>query len=181
MAIKTMAMSSGNEQYNKGWHTLEISNAKYGTWENGDNSKTYLDIWFKDYPENFNMRIFEAHEKATQEEFKISNIFKRANAGIISVLKDPTGKRPVIQYDDEASGLVGKSINCYFYKEQGKDGKTYARAFEDIAPVVQKGEHLSYTEEQVSGIKTSVENRVQKIQDKSKNGTSNVTDDDIPF
>ena len=164
MAIKTISMSSGNDQYNEGWHTIEISKAEYGTWEGRDGEPvTYLDMWFKDYPENFNMRIFEARNKETNEEFKIANIFKRANAGIVSVLKDPTGKRPVIQYDDEASGLIGKSINAYFIKEAGKGGKTYAKAFEDIAPVAQEGDHLSYSQKDVDGIKNSVENRVKKV------------------
>ena len=179
MAIKTMSMSTGNHSYDEGWHELEITKAEYGTWEGTDASKQYLDMWFKDYPENFKMRVFEAHTKESNEEFKIANIFKRANAGIVSVLKDPTGKRPVIQYDDEPSGLVGKSINAYFYKKAGKDGKSYAQPFEDIAPVAQQGEHLSYTDDDVKGIKASVEKRVAKVVKPVERTT--VSADDIPF
>ena len=168
MAIKTMSMSTGNGQYNEGWHTLTIAKAEYGVWKNPTGqSKRYIDVWFNDYGDNFNLRVYETFTKESKEEFKIANLFKNANAGIVSVLKDPSGKKPIIQYDDEATGLVGKTINAYFYKEEGKDGNQYARVFDDIAPVAQEGEHISYTEEQVTGIKSAIEKRVSAKQSKS--------------
>ena len=182
MAIKTMSMSTGNGQYNEGWHTVTISKAEYGTWKSPDgNSKRYIDVWFTDYPDNFNMRVYEVYTKESKEEFKIANLFKNANAGIMSVLKDPTGKRPVIQYDDEASGLVGKTINVYFYKEEGKDGNQYSRAFDDIAPIEQESDHLSWTTEQVAGIKAAVEKRVAKKLSNSTTYATTTTTSDDPF
>ncbi len=161
MAIRTMSMSSGGNQYNEGWHTLTIKQAEYGSWKSptGD-SKKFIDVWFNDYPENFNLRVYAVHNKETNEEFKIANLFRNANAGIMSVLQDPTGKKPVIQYDDDASGLAGKTINAYFYKEEGKDGNQYARIFDDIAPIEQETDQLSWTIEQVSSLKSGVEKRV---------------------
>ena len=41
--------------------------------------------------------------------------------------------------------------------------------FDNIAPVVQEGEHLSYTEEQVSGIKNSLEKSLHKMLDSTVN------------
>ena len=50
----------------------------------------------KDYPENMNIRVYETFNNTTKEEFKIANLFKHANAGIVGVLKDPNGKNPLI-------------------------------------------------------------------------------------
>ena len=161
MAVKTMAMGGGDGKFNDGWHELAIATAEYGTYKSPNGEKKYLDLTFDGYPENMNLRVYEVYNKKTNEEFSIANIFKYANAGIIAVLKDPTGKKPVIQYDDEASGLVGASINVFFYKET-KSGKGYSRMFNSIAPVVQEGEHITYTEDQVAGIKASVEKRYNK-------------------
>ena len=108
------------------------------------------------------LRIYEVTNKKTNEEFKISNLFKYANAGIMGVLNDPTGKKPVIQYDDEAEGLVGKKVHVLFYKEQ-KTGKSYTRMFDSVAPVEQKGEHISYTANQVSSIQVSIEKNLEKM------------------
>ena len=191
MAVKTMSASTGGGQYNAGWHELTISKAEYGTWKGPKDTKRYIDVWFEGYSDNMNMRVYETTTK-TGEEFKIANLFKMANAGIIDVLQDPTGKRPVIQYDDEATNLVGKNVNTYFYKET-KTGNEYSRILDAVAPVVQEGEHLSYTADQVSGIKRSVESNYKKraaINGGSSNGfaestvspNTEVTEDEtIPF
>ena len=163
MALKTVSMSTGGGLFTAGWHELKISKAKYDVFEGPNGKKRFLDIWFEDYPDNMNLRVYESFNKTTKDEWKIANIFKFANAGIAGVLKDPTGKQ-AIQFDDEAAGLIGKSINAFFYKET-KTGNDYTRIFDSIAPVEQEGEHLSFTDKQVASIKQSVENQYQKSLD----------------
>ena len=195
MAVKTMPVSSGTGQYNVGWHDLLISKAEYGVWKSPDGTnKRYIDLWFDGYSDNMNLRIYEVVNKETGEEFKIANLFRYANAGILEVLQDPTGKRPIIQYDDEAHHLVGKHIHAYFYKEQ-KTGNEYSRIFDTIAPVEQEGEHVSWTADQVASLKVSAEKNYRRVHEgvSTTNGTilestpvSNTTtntqtDNDIPF
>ena len=162
MTIKTMTVPTGGGLYTVGWHELKITKAEYGIWKSsGGDGKRYIDLWFEKYPDNSNLRIYETKNKTTGEEFKIAGLFRYANAGIMDVLKDPTGKKPVIQYDDEASGLIGKNINVYFYKET-KTGNNYTRMNDSIAPVEQEGEKLSYTESDVTSIKNATEANFQK-------------------
>ena len=192
MAVKTMPVSSGTGQYNVGWHDLLITKAEYGVWKSPDGtSKRYIDLWFDGYSDNMNLRMYEVINKESGEEFKIANLFRYANAGILEVLQDPTGKRPIIQYDDEADHLVGKHINAYFYKEQ-KTGKEYSRIFDTVAPVEQEGEHgLSWTADQVSSLKASAEKNYNRIHGGTTTTNStllentsvvnNTSADDIPF
>tara|TARA_Y100001963_G_C6734752_1_gene425782 strand:+ start:93 stop:674 length:582 start_codon:yes stop_codon:yes gene_type:complete len=172
MAIKTMSASSGGGgQYNAGWHELTISKAEYGNWKGPDGlAKRYLDVWFQGYPDNMNMRIYETFTKETNEEFKIASLFRFANAGILEILKDPTGKKPVIQYDDDAKNLLGKVINVLFYKET-KTGNNYSRIFDSVAPIEQEGDHISYGSDQVASIKKSVEANLERRQSASSNDT----------
>ena len=162
MAVKTMAVNSGGGKFEDGWHELTITHAKYGVYKQGDNDKRYVTLNFDGYPDNMDLRIYEVVNKKTGEEFKVSNLFKYANAGIMGVLKDPTGKKPVIQYDDEAEGLVGKKVNVLFYKEQ-KTGNGYTRMFDSIAPVEHEGEHLSYTADQVTAIQSGIEKNLENM------------------
>jgi predicted HicB family RNase H-like nuclease len=163
MAVKTMSATSGGDgKFDDGWHELTIANATYGTYKAPAGDKRYITLNFEGYPDNMDLRIYEVFNKTTNEEFKVANLFKYANAGILNVLQDPTGKKPVIQYDDEASGLIGKKVNVLFYKER-KTGKGYTRMFDNIAPVEQEGEHISYTADQVSGIQKSLEKSLDKM------------------
>jgi len=185
MAIKTMsAASGGGGKFSEGWHECTVKKAEYGTYKRNDGtSKQYIDVWFEDYPDNHNLRVYEATNKTTNEEFKLANVFKFANAGIVGVLKDPNGKHPLIQYDDDPKGLVGKVINTFLYKET-KTGNNYTRVFDDIAPVVQEGEHLSYTETDVTSIKKGIEDRCSRLnavtQETEATATAG-TDDDMPY
>ena len=164
MAVKTMsAVGGGDGKFEDGWHELTIASANYGTYKATTGDKKYMSLKFEGYPDNMDLRIYEVTNKTTGEEFKIANLFKYANAGIMGVLQDPTGKKPVIQYDDEPQGLVGKKVHVLFYKEQ-KTGKGYTRMFDTIAPVEQVGEHISYTADQVSGIQSSIEKNLEKMQ-----------------
>ena len=122
MAVKTMTQHTGTGLFDAGWHELVISSAAYDTWTGPDGKvKRYVSLHFEGY-DHMNLRIYEAKNKETDVEFKIANLFRYACAGIIDVLNDPTGKNPVIQYDDEAENLVGTRINVFFYKEKADDG-----------------------------------------------------------
>ena len=176
MAIKTMSHNSGNGTWSEGWHQLTVTEAEYGDW----NGKRFLDVWFEGYPKTFKLRVYEAHNKETHEEFALAKFFKLSNTGIIDKVKSPSGKE-AIQYDDEASGLVGKSINGYFYKEG-----EYTRVSDRIAPTAQQGEVLSYNEDDVNFWKSVAEKHVNERVKKStpiiKDATTeNVSEEDIPF
>ena len=177
MAVKTMKKNTGNGQFNAGWHELTIETATDGTWTNGQGSETRtIDLTFKDYPEGMRHRVFATHNKTTNEEFNIANLFRYACAGIISVLNDPTGKNPVIQYDDEVTNLVGTRVNAFFFKQKSTtDDKEYSRIF-DLAPVVQETEHITWKVDDVDSLKHSVEKRYTKkhVTSNSVVGTVNV-------
>ena len=185
MAVKTMKKNTSS-QFVAGWHELTISKATDGVW----NDKRIIDLNFKDYPENMHHRVFETHNKTSGDEFKIANLFRFACAGIISVLNDPTGKNPVIQYDDEVANLVGTRVNVLFVKEASTtDGKEYSRTF-DLVPVVQETEHLTWTEDDVARLKNGVEKQHAKRIATTTNGvgtvnlgaTGTVTGDaEVPF
>ena len=171
MAVKTMAKNTGTGQYNAGWHELTISKAVDGKW----NDKRTIDLNFENYPDNMRHRVFESHNKTSGDEFKIANLFRFACAGIISVLQDPTGKNPVIQYDDEVTNLVGTRVNVLFVKEASTiDGKEYSRTF-DLVPVVQETEHITWTDDDVARLKRNVEKQYAKRTATTTNGVGTVT------
>ena len=186
MAVKTMAKNTGTGQYNAGWHELTISKATDGKW----NDKRIIDLNFKDYPDHMHHRVFETHNTTSGDEFKIANLFRFACAGIISVLNDPTGKNPVIQYDDEVTNLIDTRINVLFVKEVSKkDGKEYSKIF-DLVPVVQETEHIIWTTDDVERLKKNVEKQYAKKTTNTTNGIGTVTvdttttstgDAEIPF
>ena len=185
MAIKTMSASTVGSKFEEGWHKVIISKAEYGVYESDipdTDDKRYLDMWFEDYPDNMNLRAYEVFNKTTKEEFKVANIFKYANAGIVGVLKDPNGKHPLIQFDDEPKGLIGTTINLYVYKEN-KSGNNYSRIFDSIAPIEQEGEHLSFKTTDVSSIKSGAEKRVKNMLEATKKSANGFTEtvDSEPF
>ena len=181
MAVKTMAKNTGSGQYTEGWHELTISKATDGNW----NEKRTIDLNFEGYNESMQHRVFETHNKTSGEEFKIANLFRYACAGILGVLNDPTGKNPVIQYDDEVINLVGTRVNALFVKKLNSEtDKEYVEIY-DLVPVVQETEHLTYTEDDVSRLKAKVEKRQSTKTVPSTNGVETVTPNaataDIPF
>ena len=187
MAVKTMSVPSGTGQFNVGWHDLTISKAEYSVWKDPNGiDKKYVDLWFDGYPDNMNLRMYEVVNKETGEEFKIANLFRYTNAGIIETLNDPTGKKPIIQYDDDAVNLVGKRIHAYFYKEQ-KTGNEYSRIFDTIAPVEQEGEHISWTADQVTSLKASAEKNFNRLHNDTNSTlestpvTHKASSQDVPF
>ena len=179
MAIKTMnSTATGQNKWVEGWHTVVISEAFYGTW----NEKRYLEIKFEDYPDNFTLRTYETFNKETHEEFNVTKLFKLANAGLIDKIKSPDGKE-AIQYDDEPMNLVGKSINVFFYKD--KSG--YNKISDRIAPVEQEGEVVSYTADNVKFWKDIAEKdwlkrlKADAPASGSNTTTPNTEGEEIPF
>ena len=158
MAVKTMPMSTGTGLYNEGWHEVTIRQATEGVWKGPKGESKYVDLLFEDYADNNNLRVYEARNKETNEEFKLVNLFRYAMAGIIEKLDDPTGKKPILQYDDDVANLVGTHINVFIYKN--KDG--YSEFFDTIAPVEQEGKHYSFTADQVTALKTAAEKNFSK-------------------
>ena len=175
MAIKTMSHSTGTGTWAEGWHELTIESAEYGDY----NGSKFIDVLFEGYPKNFNLRIYEAINKETHEEFALARLFKMANAGIIDKIKSPNGKE-AIQYDDDPKFLVGKKINTYFYKEG-----EYKRISNRIAPVVQDGDIISYTPNDVLFWKKVAEEYETKRKDKTPVAEDTTTTEssnaDIPF
>jgi len=189
MAVKTMKKNTGSGQFSAGWHELTIKTATDGVWKDGQGTeKRTVDLTFEDYPEAMSHRVFATHNRTTNEEFNIANLFRYACAGIISVLNDPTGKNPVLQYDDEVTNLVGTRVNAFFFKQKSTtDDKEYSRIF-DLAPVVQETEHIIWKTDDVDSLKHSVEKRYAKkhLTDNNTVGTVNIdtttnSTADIPF
>ena len=190
MAVKTMPKDTGTGLYNAGWHELTISSAAYDIWTDPKgNSKRYVDLRFEGYPENMNLRIYEVKNRETDVEFKIANLFRFACAGIIDVLNDPTGKNPVIQYDDEAENLVGTRINVFFYKKLADDGNEYSRPFDTVAPVEQETKYVSWTADDVARLKASAEKNFVRVKGDKVDHTNHHTtakatttsDAELPF
>ena len=188
MAVKTMPMSTGTGQYNAGWHEVTVRHATADVWSNPKGeARRYIDLLFENYADNMNLRIYEAKNSETGEEFKLVNLFRYAMAGIIDVLNDPTGKKPILQYDDDVVNLVGRHINVLVYKN--KDN--YSDFFDTVAPVEQEGEHYSFTADQVTGLKASAEKGLARSSKSNHvtNGTvlqgtpitSNTSNEDVPF
>ncbi len=156
MAIKTMSASSGGgSKYSEGWHDAKISKAEYGEW----NGKKYLELWFEGYGQYQTMKVYEMFSKADNQEFAIARVFKYAQAGIMSVLDDPTGKRPIIQYDDDINGLIGKGLAIRLHPDP-KNPK-YTRISSEPAPIAGKYEHMSFTDDVVASIKAGADKRLE--------------------
>jgi len=167
MAIKTVTVGSGGSDYEAGWKQLTVKNAKYDTY----NGKKFMDVWFEDYPDNLNARVYETINKTTKEEFRISSWFRFANAGIQEVIDNGSGK-PLITYDDDVANLEGVEINVLFYK----DGD-YSRIWREAAPVATdeaEEKLLSYTEDDVSYWKTRAERSLAQKEAMSGESESSV-------
>lgn len=164
----------GTGLWNEGWHTVVISKAEYGDWQD----TKYIDVYFDGYPENFNMRIYEKIGK-DGEEFAIGNLFRFADAGITDALESAEGET-VIKMNDNAEELVGKTVNTYFYK----DGK-FTRILGQIAPVPFKNIVEEFTERDVKYFKGRCESFFSKwVEPKLKDSNADevVTEaTDVPF
>ena len=125
--LKMTVKSGGTGDYSSGWKTVTVKSATYGDHE----GNRFLDMWFEEYGDNFNARIWEKKDKQGNE-FAIANLFRFANAGIQTVEANGAANSKVVQIDDKAVNLHGKKINIYLYKNT----EGYARVLQRIAPVV---------------------------------------------
>lgn len=176
MARTLTLPKKGTGLWNEGWHTVTINKAEYGTLDNGSK---YIDTWFEGYPSNFNQRVYEKMGKDGQE-FAIGNLFRFANAGITDALESATGET-VIKMNDDASELVGKQVNVYFYK----DGK-FTRILSQVAPTVFKNIVEEFNEKDVNYFKGKAETFFDKwikpkLKDTAETETEEATTSDIPF
>ena len=146
--MRTLTVKQGGSLWSTGWHTLTVSTAKYGDY----NGSKFLEIGFKDYPDNFTLRIYAKVGK-DGEEFVIGNVYRFANAGITEVLEG-TGGDKVVKLDDSAKQMIGKQLNILFYK----DGD-YTRAYSSVAPTVFENAIDSFTEKDVEFWKNKAETR----------------------
>jgi hypothetical protein len=135
---RTMTVNKGGgSSYGEGWKTLTISRAAYGVF----NDAKYIDVWFEDYPDNFNARIYAKVNNG--EEWAVGQVFRFANAGITGGLEGTDGKI-VIKIDDSPDQLVSKQVNVYLYKE----GK-YSRILKQFAPTVFENVAEKFNEDDV--------------------------------
>ena len=169
--MRTITVRKGSGEasnYTTGWHTLTISKARYGDY----NGTKLLDVWFKDYPDNFNARIY-AKQGQDGEEFAIGRVFRFANAGITEELDGPDGT-VVLKVDDTPEQLVDKDINVFLYK----DGK-YSRVLNQFAPTAFEGKADTFTDSDVEYWKGRSEKYFNEyIKDKvSSEPTTNTTEE----
>ena len=143
MAITMTVKKSGSgHDFVPGWHKVTVKSAAYDTLDNGTR---FIDVFFNEYPDNFNLRMYEKKNK-NGEEFAIANLFRYANAGITDVVENnATEGQVIVKIDDTATNLVGKGMWIYLYKnEQG-----YSRVLQRIAPTEFEGELDTFSESDV--------------------------------
>ena len=178
MRTITIKPGGGNNQYATGWHKLVVSKAKYSDW----NGTKCIDIYFDEYPENFNMRVY-AKNSQEGEEFAIGQIYRFANAGISSALEGPDGTK-VVKMDDSEEALLGKEMNVYFYK----DGK-YSRILSKTAPTEFTNAVESFNSDDVDYWKGKavdfyekfVKPKLKEKSEATQSSESSESDDNIPF
>ena len=177
--VRTLTVKTGGgSSFSTGWHTKLINKAEYGDF----NGTKYLDVWFDDFPESLNMRVYEK-KNADGEEFAIGNLFRYANAGITSALEGANNTK-VIKLDDSADALIGKNINVYVHK----DGK-YSRVLNQCAPtefenVVEKfsADDVQYWKDRAEKyFKEYVQPKLEKKLDDVVDTSDSSESDDIPF
>ena len=171
---RTLTLPKGGGLFTEGWHTVKISKAEYGDWQD----TKYIDVWFDGYPDNFNMRMYEKIGK-DGEEFAIGNLFRFANAGITDALESADGET-IIKMNDAAEELVNKTVNIYLYK----NGK-YSRVLNQVAPIPFKNVVEEFTDKDVIYFKGKAESFFSKwvepkLKDEPHEETTTETSD-IPF
>jgi len=175
--MRTLTVKKGSgTNYTAGWHTLTISNAKYGDYD----GNKFLDVWFDGYSEHFTMRVYEKIGK-DGEEFAIGQVFRFADAGITDGLDGPDGN-VVVKIDDDTGNLTGKQLNVFFHR----DGE-YTRALKQCAPTEFKNIIEEFNEADVEYWKGRAETYYTDYVLNKTNGTTptNSTQEsataDIPF
>ena len=169
--MRTLTIKQGGSSWATGWHTLTVSTAKYGTY----NDSKFLEIGFSDYPDNFTVRIYAKKDPKSGEEFVIGNVFRFANAGITEVLES-TGGDKVVKLDDSAEQMLDKKLNIFFYK----DGD-YTRAYSSVAPTVFENGIDTFTESDVEFWKGKAETRFRNYTPGNGTVSTNGTTDTLPL
>ena len=172
---RTLTIKSGGDgRWSPGWHEVVVSDAKYGTYKDSK----YIDVWFEGYNDNFNLRMYAKIGK-DGEEFAIGQLFRFANAGITEGLEGADGTT-IVKLNDDASELVGKSLNVFLYK----NGK-YSRVLTNVAPTVFKNVVESFEEKDIDYWKGRAEKYfADYVEPKLEETVEKVTDDvtaDVPF
>ena len=176
MGITTMTVKKGKSSGNfePGWHKVAARSASYGTLENG---AKYIDVYFNEYPDTFNLRVYAKTNK-DGEEFAIANLFRFSNAGIQEVVQSQSDESiSNVKIDDAASGLVDKEMWIYLYKNT--DG--YSRVLQRIVPVEFKGALDTFTENDVSYWKGKAEVYFKQWVEPNISSTVMQQSDDAPF
>jgi hypothetical protein len=155
--MRTITIGEVGSNYEAGWHELTIRTAKYGKHD----ESPYIDVWFEDYPDNFNMRTW-AKTSDNGEEWCVARLFRFANAGIVEALDEGGQKRATL--NDDAEQLIGKKINILFFKELNEtDGKEYGRAYLVPAPTVFTNVVETFTEANVASLKKAAVDNWRKM------------------
>jgi len=176
MAITTMTVrkGGGSGDFEPGWKKVTAKSASYGSLENGTK---YIDVYFNEYSDTFNLRMYAKSNKEG-EEFAIANLFRFCNAGIEEVVKSQSDESITnVKINDAASGLVGKEMWIFLYKNS--DG--YSRVLQRVCPVEFKGALDTFTESDVSYWKGKAEIYFKQWVLPNIDSTVMQTTDDAPF
>ena len=156
--LKLSVSEGGN--YPTGWHTVTIAKATDGDY----NGTRWIDLHFKDLPENLKCRVWSAVNQETKEDFGIGNLFHYANAGLTEVDGGVT-------IDDNVRHLHGKSLNVFFY--ENNDG--FTDAAQRGGPLVRDGFSEGYIEKLNSKTEHWVNSRANGTTTLHTNGTKTHT------
>ena len=101
MARTLTLPKKGTGQWTEGWHTVNISKAEYGMW----NESKYIDLWFEGYPDNFNMRVYIPFAQQTSLNVDVEDGSSNENDFVVI-----NGQA----YDNETEELIGKgcALGC---------------------------------------------------------------------
>ena len=173
MAITMNVKQGGNGNFSEGWQKVTVKSARYGQLDNG---AKYIDVFFNDYPDSFNMRMYAKTSKAG-EEFAIANLFRFANAGIMEVADGANHGDKVVKIDDTATNLVEKTFWIYLYKNE----EGYSRVLQRIAPDEFEGTLDTFTENDVNYWKERAEKYFAEWVKPNIGSTVAEKTDDVPF
>ena len=167
--IKLSVSEGGN--YPTGWHTVTINNADDGDYD----GTRYIDLHFKDLPENLKCRVWSAVNATTGEDFGIGNLFHYANAGVTET------DEGTLSIDDNVHHLKGKTLNILFYENDNG----FTDAAQRVVPVVRDGFSEGYVEKLKAKTETWVKGRTNGTTTVHTNGTkthaTTSTEEVVPF
>jgi hypothetical protein len=164
---RTLTVKSGGSAIKQGWHEATIKKAEYGEY----NDSKYIDVWFHEFPENLNMRVYETTD-SKGNEFAVGSVFRFANAGITQVLDGPNGEKSVT-IDDNPNLLRDRKLNVYLYPDP-KNPK-YNRVLKQPAPTVFENDVESFTETDVKFWMEKAESYFIKYVKQTAPGTGSTT------